>query len=53
MSRPQKIIPPVKGGFQQIVNAVADGKGLKSLAKEKSGSTNSVRASEPAKAKKG
>jgi hypothetical protein len=29
MSRPQKIIPPVKGDFQSIVNAVADGKGMK------------------------
>jgi hypothetical protein len=28
MSRPQKIIPPIKGEFQGIINAVADGKGV-------------------------
>jgi hypothetical protein len=29
MSRPQKIIPPIKGGFAQIINSIADGKGVK------------------------
>jgi hypothetical protein len=28
MSRPQKIIPPIRGEFQGIINAVADGKGM-------------------------
>jgi hypothetical protein len=28
MSRPQKIIPPIKGSFTEIINAVADGKGV-------------------------
>ncbi|MGD1087459.1 MAG: hypothetical protein ABR955_01870 [Verrucomicrobiota bacterium] len=27
MSRPQKIIPPIKGGFNEILTAVALGKG--------------------------
>jgi hypothetical protein len=31
MSRPQKIIPPVKGDFQKIINSVADGKGVKQI----------------------
>jgi hypothetical protein len=29
MSRPQKIIPPVKGNFIDIINNVADGRGVK------------------------
>lgn len=29
MSRPQKIIPPVKGTFQEIIDAVAAGKGVR------------------------
>ncbi len=29
MSRPQKIMPPLKGTFTEIVTAVADGKGFK------------------------
>lgn len=28
MSRPQKIIPPIKGAFTDIINNVADGKGV-------------------------
>jgi hypothetical protein len=28
MSRPQKIIPPIKGSFTEIINAVADGRGI-------------------------
>jgi hypothetical protein len=31
MSRQQKIIPPVKGNFTDIINAVSDGKGTKQL----------------------
>ncbi|MGH7951121.1 MAG: hypothetical protein ACREFE_04270 [Limisphaerales bacterium] len=31
MSRPQKIIPPIKGSFTQIINAIAGGKGVKKL----------------------
>ncbi len=28
MSRPQKIIPPIKGTFTDIINSVADGRGV-------------------------
>jgi len=31
MSRQKKIIPPVRGGFQDIINRVADGKGMKQV----------------------
>jgi len=31
MSRPQKIIPPVKGDFQNLINRIADGKGVKQI----------------------
>jgi hypothetical protein len=31
MSRQQKIIPPVKGSFIDIINAVSDGKGMKQI----------------------
>jgi hypothetical protein len=31
MSRPQKIIPPIKGTFQSIINSVAAGKGVKQI----------------------
>ena len=31
MSRQQKIIPPVKGNFTDIINMVADGKGVKQI----------------------
>jgi hypothetical protein len=31
MSRQQKIIPPVKGNFQDIINRVADGKGTRQV----------------------
>jgi len=31
MSRHQKIIPPVKGDFQQIINNVSDGRGVKQI----------------------
>ncbi|MGD1087898.1 MAG: hypothetical protein ABR955_04125 [Verrucomicrobiota bacterium] len=29
MSRPQKMHKPLKGDFTQIINAIADGKGVK------------------------
>jgi hypothetical protein len=46
MSRPQKIIPPIKGDFNSILSAVAmgSGKGKKTairLAREKSGALKS------------
>jgi hypothetical protein len=28
MSRPQKIHPPIKASFTQIINAIADGRGV-------------------------
>jgi len=31
MSRQQKIIPPVKGTFNQIINNVTDGRGVKQI----------------------
>ena len=34
MSRPQKMHKPIKGGFTQIINAVADGKGIKGRTRE-------------------
>ena len=45
MSRPKKIHPPIKGGFMNIINAIADGKGV---TKPK----NVVKASTPPKPKK-
>jgi hypothetical protein len=48
MSRPQKIHPPIKAGFTDIINAVADGKGVKPLqAKNASRPKNIVKVSEP------
>ncbi|HEY3760244.1 MAG TPA: hypothetical protein VGN23_00655 [Verrucomicrobiae bacterium] len=41
----------MKGGFQDIINAVADGKGMKRM-KRAASNDNVVRASEPAKPKK-
>ena len=32
MSRPQRIIPPLKGTFTEITNSVANGKGVPRLA---------------------
>lgn len=50
MSRPQKIIPPVKGKFTDIINAIADGRGMgKTKRREDDGV---IKASEPKKAKK-
>lgn len=31
MSRQRKIIPPVKGNFQDIINKMADGKGISQI----------------------
>ena len=47
MSRPQKMHKPLKGSFTQIINAVADGKGVKTQAKDKALRKNPVQASEP------
>jgi len=52
MSRPQKIHPPIKGSFTEIINAVADGKGVKLQARNASRPKNIVRASEPPTPKK-
>jgi hypothetical protein len=49
MSRPQKMHKPLKGNFANIINAIADGKGV---AKSKPCSTDIIKASEPPKAKK-
>lgn len=50
MSRPQKIHKPLKGTFTDIINAVADGKGVKLQAKKATRSKdNVVKASEPPK----
>jgi hypothetical protein len=50
MSRPQKIHPPIKASFTNIINAVADGKGVKPLqARNASRPKNIVKASEPPK----
>ena len=47
MSRPQKIHKPLKGSFTDIINAVADGKGVKIQARNASRPKNPVKASEP------
>ena len=57
MSRPQKIIPPVKGSFNSILGSIAmgSGKGKKAalkLAREKSGGEIAT-ASEPRRKKNG
>jgi hypothetical protein len=53
MSRPQKIIPPVKGTFTEIINAVADGKGvLKSRTKDMANERKFTRSSGPPPPKK-
>jgi hypothetical protein len=44
MSRPQKIIPPIKGGFADIINNVADGRGV-----AKPGNTRSMANEKPAR----
>jgi hypothetical protein len=48
MSRPQKMHKPLKGNFTDIINAIADGRGLKPPPKPLPRSQdNIVRASEP------
>jgi hypothetical protein len=47
MSRPQKIHKPLKGSFTDIINAVADGKGVKIQATGASRPKNIVKASQP------
>jgi hypothetical protein len=47
MSRPQKIHPPIKASFTDIINAVADGKGVKLQARNASRQKNIVKASQP------
>jgi len=54
MSRPQKIIPPIKGTFTDIINAVADGKGVpKARTRNMVNEKQVVRASQPPARKKG
>jgi hypothetical protein len=43
MSRPQKMHKPLKGDFNQIINAIADGKGV---AKPKTRPQNIIKATE-------
>ncbi len=50
MSRPQKIMKPIKGSFTQIINAVADGKGVKGRNREQIPLKNE-RPAEPPKGK--
>jgi hypothetical protein len=57
MSRPQKIIPPIKGGFDSILKSVAMGSGVGKrtalkLARDKAAGQNIVKASQPPPAKK-
>jgi hypothetical protein len=57
MSRPQKIIPPIKGDFNNILRAVAMGSGVGKraaikLARGKSAGQNIIKASEPPTPKK-
>jgi hypothetical protein len=52
MSRPQKIIPPIKGSFNSILTSVAMGSGVGKraalkLARDKAASQNIVKASQP------
>jgi hypothetical protein len=57
MSRPQKIIPPVKGSFNGILTSIAMGSGTGKraavkLARAKGADQNIIKASEPKKDKK-
>ena len=49
MSRPLKIIPPIKGTFNEILTRIADGHGVK---KPQTPPKNIVRASQPTPPKK-
>jgi len=46
MSRPRKMHKPLKGNFTDIINAVADGRGVKVQAKDKALRKNLIQASE-------
>jgi len=46
MSRPQKMHKPLKGDFTQIINAIADGKGVKLEARNAARSKNIVKTTE-------
>jgi len=52
MSRPQKMHKPLKGDFTQVINAIADGKGVKIQARAATPPQDIVKASEPPKPKK-
>ena len=52
MSRPQKMHKPINGSFTDIINAVADGRGVKIQARNTSRPKNIVKASEPPAPKK-
>jgi len=45
MSRPLKIIPPIKGTFNEILTRIADGHGVKGA--KKPPQANIVRSSQP------
>jgi hypothetical protein len=46
MSRPQKMHKPLKGSFSDIINAVADGKGVKPPPKSSLRPKNIVKATD-------
>jgi hypothetical protein len=46
MSRPQKMHKPLKGSFTDIINAIADGKGLKPQVRNAANSKNTVKATD-------
>jgi hypothetical protein len=57
MSRPQKIIPPIKGSFNDILKSVAMGSGVGKraavkLARSKAAEQNIIKASQPQPPKK-
>lgn len=52
MSRPRKMHKPLKGNFMDIINAVADGRGVKVQAKDKALRKYPIQASEPPPKKK-
>jgi hypothetical protein len=47
MSRPQKIIPPIKGSFNDILKAVAMGSGKGKRAAIELNSRGTIKASQP------
>ena len=52
MSRPQKMHKPLKGSFTEIINAVADGRGVRLSAKTRALQKGTLRASLPPAPKK-